>query len=94
MSTKLKKTLGIGLAAGALLLPLGIAVAQDEPTPPASPAPQELMSEEGRQDVVAGYESALAVCQELSPAELEKSPCERVLDGNMLGAPSNQPSGD
>jgi hypothetical protein len=89
-SSKLKKTVGAVLAIGALVVPFGIALAQNS-SETDGPTPQELMSEDARQDVIDGYEAAREICKGLTTEEFINSPCERVMNGGMLGAPENMP---
>jgi hypothetical protein len=91
VSVNARNLIGVALATAVLVLPIGIALGQGDSGSPEAPTPQELMSDEGRQDVIDGYEAARAACEDVPEDELEQSPCERVLNGDMLGAPGNMP---
>jgi hypothetical protein len=64
-----------------------------DPAPPASELPGDLapgadvISDQAREDARAAYDAIIGPCREREEAGLELGPCERILNGDFLGAP-------
>ena len=81
--TPLKRAILCAAVAIAAVVPIGLAVAQDDP-PSDGPALQ--VSEETKAEAAETYARAKAECEELQASGETPSVCDRILNGDFFGA--------